>query len=390
MKGISATHVGDEVAGVAADWLLRLDDPALSEEDLQAWLEWFSASDDNRRAFDQLQTVRRRLRGMPEERRQQLIDRTLHARPSLAAAFRERLYLPRSDSSQADSSNADSPTSDFLGPDLSRTARDAGRWRVAWALAASLIVAVGLGLWIYPMRASTTTYAASSDQHRTVTLSDGSALVLDSQAIVDVTFTRKRRSLSVHQGKAYFEVTSDPARPFVVAAAGVEVAAVGTAFSVQREADRVVVTVTHGRVRVTNTSTGTSRAVRSRAPVPVANVPGAGVDLELSQGQQTRVALPAMPEGEAGSVRAPVQGWVDGRAEFVNAPLRDVLAVVNQYAPTPVVIDDPRVGDLTFSGTIFRSHVDEWVASLPYVYPIEMVALDNATVTLISRRGESP
>ena len=36
---------------LAADWLQRLDDPELAEQDLQAWLEWFEASDDNRKAF---------------------------------------------------------------------------------------------------------------------------------------------------------------------------------------------------------------------------------------------------------------------------------------------------------------------------------------------------
>lgn len=362
MKGGSDARIDDESMRAAADWLLRLDDPALSDEALQTWLEWLSASDANRHAFDELQTVRRRLRGMPVERRQELIERTTRRPQGLANAFRERLNLPRPE-------------------------RASGR-RFPLALAASVLLAVALGVWMYPSQDVTTTYAAPADRHRTVSLSDGSSLVIGAHAVVDVTFSRERRSLMVHQGKAYFEVEPDPTRPFVVAAANVEVAAVGTAFSVERDAGRVLVTVTHGRVRVTNTATRTTKVLRSRAPAVAANdsAPGAAVDLELSQGQQTRVALPTVDTGVPGS-KPELQGWIDGRAEFVGAPLRDVLSVVNQYAPKQLVIDDPRVGDFTFSGTIFRGHVDEWVDSLPRVYPIEMVALDNATVTLVTRRN---
>lgn len=349
MKGSSNTLLDDESARVAADWLLRLDDPLLSDAELQSWLEWLGASDANRRAFDELQLMRRRLRRMPEQRRQALIDRVGRRRP----AWTER-----------------------------------GR-RMTLALAASLVAAVALAWWMYPPQANTTTtYAAASDRHRTVALSDGSSLVMDAHAVVDVTFSRERRSLLVHQGKAYFEVQPDATRPFVVAAANVEIAAVGTAFSVERDADRVVVTVTHGRVRVTDTSARTTRVLRGRAPIVVSTPNGAGaaVDLELSKGQQTTVALPETRLDVPGTKQSP-QGWIDGRAEFDAAPLRDVLAVVNQYAPKPLVIDDPRVGDLTFSGTIFRDHVDEWIVSLPQVYPIEMVTLDNATVTLVTRHG---
>lgn len=351
MKGSSTTRIDDEPARVAADWLLRLDDPLLSDAELQSWLEWLGASDANRCAFDELQLMRRRLRRLPEQRRQALIDRAGRGRRSWTEWARSR--------------------------------------RMALALAASVIAAVALGWWMIPPQANITmTYAAASDRHRTVALSDGSSLVMDAQAVVDVTFSRERRSLLVHQGKAYFEVQPDATRPFVVAAANVEIAAVGTAFSVERDADRVVVTVTHGRVRVTDTSARTTRVLRGRAPIVVSTPNGAGaaVDLELSKGQQTTVSLPETRPDVPGTKQSP-QGWIDGRAEFVAAPLRDVLAVVNQYAPKPLVIDDPRVGDLTFSGTIFSDHVDEWIVSLPQVYPIEMVTLDNATVTLVTRHG---
>ncbi len=77
--------------------------------------------------------------------------------------------------------------------------------------------------------------------------------------------------------------------------------------------------------------------------------------------------------------------WQDGRADFIDTPLSQVLPLINRYAAMKIVIDDPRVADLTYSGTVFRSHLDEWVASLPRLYPIRTVALENNTITLVSR-----
>ena len=51
-------------------------------------------------------------------------------------------------------------------------------------------------------------------------------------------------------GEAYFTVAKNPGRPFVVAAGGVGVRAVGTAFNVRLDSDAVEVLVTEGRVQV--------------------------------------------------------------------------------------------------------------------------------------------
>src|SRR5258708_37124882 len=56
----------------AADWLQRLDDPALPEADLQAWLHWHGESEQNRKAFEEMQTLYRQLRDLPGDYRREL------------------------------------------------------------------------------------------------------------------------------------------------------------------------------------------------------------------------------------------------------------------------------------------------------------------------------
>jgi len=77
-------------------------------------------------------------------------------------------------------------------------------------------------------------------------------------------------------------------------------------------------------------------------------------------------------------------GWHNGQIQFFNAPLRQVVKLISQGSPGPVVIDDPRVADLPYSGTILREHIGEWAAALPAVYPIRVVPMQDGGVALVS------
>lgn len=333
----------------AADWLQRLDDPQLKEKDIQAWLEWFSACDANRNAFEELQALRRRFREMPENYRDALKGR-------MAAD--------------------------------SRSSSGRSRWRQrVLALAASVCAAaLGLGVWWnVQTNVVTATYAAPAHQHRTVTLQDGSSVVLAAEAIVDVAYSRERRALNIQRGAAYFEVRKDFVRPFIVEAGGVRVTAVGTAFNVQRTADDVTVTVTEGQVSISGGAGSLPSPAGVGAEDARGEAPPSEQDVLLRVGQ--RLVLPLANDAGATSVVAagPESQWEDNRAAFIDAPLSEVLPVINPYASAQLVIDDPRVADLTYTGTIFRDHIDEWVASLPRIYAIRAVPIDDGTITLVSQ-----
>ncbi|MFC4312717.1 FecR family protein [Steroidobacter flavus] len=327
---------------LAADWLQRLDDPELSQEDLQAWLEWFEAADDHRKAFEELQTMRQRFRVLPPRDREEL---------------KRRVEPPV------------------------RRRRFANVWPLAAAIGA---MAVGAGWWIAQTH-GTNTYAAAENRHRTIMLDDGSSLVLGANSVVDVTYSPTRRFLNIQRGEAYFEVAHNRFRPFMVQAGEVRVTAVGTAFNVQRRSDQVTVTVTEGKVRVTRgdespratttVSSGTTRTIET--------------ERVLAMGQQAVLPIATTAETPPAATVAP--DWSGDHARFIDTPLRDVLPIINRHASTRLSIEDPRVADLTYSGTIFRSHVDEWITSLPQVFPVRAVTLQDGSVTLVSReRGAEP
>jgi transmembrane sensor len=316
----------------AADWLQRLDDPDVKDEDLRAWLEWFDASDENRWAFEQLQPLYRRLHDLPRNFRRDA-RRRFDLRPRRWGG---------------------------------RGSTRLGFWTRVTGLAAAILI--GVFVWRYGIMSAEAVYSAPANQHRTIELTDRSALVLGADSVVAVKYTTATRFLSIERGEAYFEVAHNVKRPFIVQAGNVRITAVGTEFNVQRDADQVVVTVTEGVVEVR----------RDGAPPDVA-------PSRVTVGE--RLVLPVLqhahtaPRGES----TPGSTWHNGQIEFVNAPLSQVLGVIDPYAPRHLIIEDPRVADLTFSGTVFRDHIDEWIASLPRVYAIRAVPLDDGALSFVTR-----
>jgi len=67
---------------------------------------------------------------------------------------------------------------------------------------------------------------------RTIALQDGSIVQLDTNSAISVRYTEHERHIDLVQGKAYFDVETDPQKPFEVYTLFGKVKAVGTAFAV--------------------------------------------------------------------------------------------------------------------------------------------------------------
>jgi transmembrane sensor len=178
-------------------------------------------------------------------------------------------------------------------------------------------------------------YATRLGEIRTVKLSDGSKLTIDTDTLVTIDFGQTARHLRLEHGRARFEVAHE-ARPFVVDAGDAEVIARGTVFDVSYLEDRrVKVQLLHGAVDVTQKG--------SRAGAPT---------LRLQPGGAIVVEPKAQPRQIQGKADAP-EDWPKGMMEFRRAPLADVIAQVNRYAVAKVRLADPSLGKIEVSG-VFR------------------------------------
>lgn len=191
-------------------------------------------------------------------------------------------------------------------------------WLKYGALAAGVaILGVGMSL---QSRDSVTTLATSTGEFRRVALADTSIASLNSDSKLEVRFTTARRQVDLVKGEAWFEVAKDKHKPFVVAAAGVEVRAVGTAFGVRRFPNGAEVLVTEGTVEVW---TG-----RARARL------GAGERSFLPY-NAARITVARQPEEIQRKL-----AWRDGNLQFTRQTLGEAVADFNRYSARQIVIAD--------------------------------------------------
>ena len=122
-------------------------------------------------------------------------------------------------------------------------------WKVA-AVLVPLFILGGLGFLFFPGQAlSSWSRMATNDHVDSLLLEDQTFIVLNKSTSVEYQMKEDRRLVRL-EGMAYFKVTKDQKRPFVVQLNNSEVKVLGTAFFIEniKDRNRVVVEVTEGRV----------------------------------------------------------------------------------------------------------------------------------------------
>lgn len=188
-------------------------------------------------------------------------------------------------------------------------------------------------------------------------LPDGSVVELKDDAQITVDFSPAVRRVILRRGEAMFAVAKQPARPFVVSAGGIEVQAVGTAFSVQLGGGQIGVLVTEGRValaRTAETSTPGAAGVQAPSlPPPLATL-DAGKHCVIETTPAARPQIVAVAAEELGERLA----WRSPRLEFSGSPLGEAVTLLNRHANGPSAVRlelaDASLAPMRVSG-IFRA-----------------------------------
>ena len=93
-------------------------------------------------------------------------------------------------------------------------------------------------------------FESASGQNKTVTLKDGSTIILGGKSKITARLSDSIRRITMHEGEALFSVFKDNSRLFVVEASSRMISAIGTRFNVRMRANNVTVTVLEGIVEV--------------------------------------------------------------------------------------------------------------------------------------------
>ena len=185
-----------------------------------------------------------------------------------------------------------------------------------------------------PHAPETRTFSTPVGGRQVLTLADGTQMELNTNTVLRVSLARDRRAIWLDKGEAYFQVTHDAARPFVIYANGRRITDLGTKFVVRSGAGKLEVALVEGRVRL-DAATDEPQAM---------TVLTAGDDA-VASGNDTSVT------------REPIArvldklGWRRGVITFDHTTLADAAAEFNRYNATKIVIADPAAASITIDGT---------------------------------------
>ncbi len=291
----------------AAEWVVRLQDPAAGETEWLTFDAWLQASPDHEAAYD------RALALWLE------IDRH-------GPALKRRISIP-----------APAPR----------------RW--PFAAGAALAAALALGWFIQSTGHHAPVqnfYETATGERSTVALADGSHIDLAGGTQLSVALASAERYVKMDEGEAIFDVAPDAARPFIIAAGDRRIRVVGTEFDVRQRDGQISVTVRRGVVEVSplDPTQGT----------PVRLTSGDRIDHRI--GTTTIQASTVSPDD--------VFAWRTGRLVYRDRPLSEVVADLNAQFSQPISTADHKTAEMRFSGVLVLDDEDSVVRRLTLIAPL--------------------
>ena len=349
----------------AADWLIRRD-RGLTPGEQDAYLQWLAADPRHGDALARQQATWREL--------------------DLLADWRPE--------------HAPDPNSALLAPPRAPTRRPWFRLApVSFAAAAGVALVFFLNRETHSPSATESAALTVATGYEKRVLADGSVLELNRGASVSVEYTTAERRVRLLSGEAHFTVAKNPARPFIVSAAGVETRAVGTAFNVRLASTAVEVLVTSGKVAVSENGgpalvagperiasdrregrpaggSPTLLVARERLTVPLASA------LSAPAAQPVLTPVAVTPDEIARSL-----AWQPRLLEFSAAPLAEVVAEFNRHNTVQLSLADPALASLPVTAS-FRS--DNALGFVRLLEATAGVRAERRGETISLRRANSP
>jgi transmembrane sensor len=226
------------------------------------------------------------------------------------------------------------------------------RWSGALAMAACMVVLIGVGAgwqpsrWVDDLGAD---YVSASGEIRTVTLSDQSQVTLDADSAIAVDFSRGERRVELRRGAGFFSVTHT-GEPFVVDAEKGQARVLGTQFEVRLQPHGAQVTVLSGRVGVTADKYAEQQI--------------------LIAGQQVAYGEGAAEKLHAVDSEAQL-AWRQGWLNYYKATLADVVQDLGRYYPGRIVLLNGELAGRRVSGSFPSQDPQAVLSSLQGVLGFE-------------------
>jgi transmembrane sensor len=375
MKIRSKRHLksdADNELKEAAEWFLDIESESLSPREMDKFADWFEADVANRKKLDMITSV---WTAMHELKDDPMVVRTL-------------------EKSQA-----------------KEHTETGGKWFKEWAFhltkfryaaVAAVLFLIAGGIWLAQQNPNQPEiYKTSVGEQKTIYLSDGSTIYLDTNTSVSASFTGKSRYIEFSGGRAFFSVAHEPKRPFIVMTDRLVIQAMGTEFEVyKKNEDKTSVSVSNGHVQIQQADKKSRLNMNKGLSIPAvqpkpeqkflarisgesilsSELLGPGQDIEVNN-QTAEYTINPFDFENGGE-------WRKGRLNFQNKPLQVVIEELNRYLSNEIIIEDD-LKDLNVNVYFNLKHRKDFVATLEKAYPITSRTASNGQIVLLRQRSET-
>lgn len=222
-----------------------------------------------------------------------------------------------------------------------------------------------------PARAYRHVYVTARGERATLTLEDGSRVMLAPQTTLQVmrAFGARTRTVAL-RGEAYFDVASNVTAPFIVQTGLVATRVLGTTFDVRHyDGDaNTRVSVTSGRVAL--------GALAESVTAPAAHVLSAGM---LGVATDSTVVVHASADA------VPTTTWTNDVLVFRHVPAAEVLATLSRWYDYDFRVVDSAAMTQSITAQFSMQSSREALATLRLVFGVDLT-FDGNVVTLTPRR----
>lgn len=338
MNASQPTGIDDTVSDEALYWVIELDAGDVSPEDNARFIRWLNQSPAHREAFERLRSKWQQI-DVVQRLRSEKVDTDVIGRWSR----RRRLRL-----------------------------------RILPLATAAAVACAMVALWLLRTSSSyEAEYFTSIGEQQAINLPDDSHITLNTDTRIEVRYSSDERRIRLLQGEALFEVASAPSRPFVVAVGDGILRAVGTAFTVKLQADEVEVTVTEGTVEVVPPNGRADMDPVLTPPDRVRKTPRRVTERQRLRYRKNGVEI--VSAVTTAQIKRDL-AWRDGMLDFESAPLSEVIAESGRYIRDDLVIVDPALETMEFTGYFRAGDVELLMRLLESNPAIDVRREDGGTV----------
>ena len=251
-----------------------------------------------------------------------------------------------------------------------------------WGIASVIIVAIGISIWFSdftsmdntsPNRADYMTKVSARGQKLTVRLSDGSIVKLNSESKIIYPQSFENTSSREIQltGEAFFEVTKDETKPFVITSGELVTSVLGTSFNIKAypKEETISVTVATGRVRVETKTNSLSKQMEILTPGQQGFFDKKNTDLMKSEVDLEKFL-----------------SWKDNKIVFDDLPFIEAITILERWFDQEITFEDPQdAADCYISGKFENESLDNILDGLKFLKGFDYQILNNKSILITGK-----